>query len=138
MANDNPLTFFIVENEVLMINMLTRILKATGHTVWSEVGAASAIAQIEAVKPDYILSDLNMEGKNGLEFCAKVRTIGTLRNTPIVVVSGEAAEIWEQRVLDAGADGFIQKPIDPLTFLDTVTGIMAGRRSRRPKAAPPR
>jgi len=135
MSADGALTIFIVDNEQVAINLNTKVIEHAGHTVHSEMSALMAISKIKSMRPDCVLSDLNMEQINGLDFCKELRAIPELSKTAIIMVSGEKPEIWEPRCLAAGADAFISKPIQPMNFAKQVADIVQQKKDGTLKKA---
>jgi CheY-like chemotaxis protein len=79
------------------------------------VGFATA----ESEQPDLIVTDIQMPRMNGIEMIKKIRENGFLSKTPIIVMSAYGRRMIDD-ALDAGADEFVEKPIDFDRFLTTV------------------
>jgi DNA-binding response OmpR family regulator len=116
-GRDAALRFFIVDDDSEIIEFMTALLEAAGHSVSSSVAGAYALAEITAEKPDCVLADLMMAEMDGLELCRALRGRAKLDATRFIVVSARDAEYWRARANDAGADGYIVKPLDPATFV---------------------
>lgn len=89
--------------------------------------ADSATKGIElalAHKPDLILMDISMPDMDGLTATAKIREMESIRRVPIVALTANAMEGDKERFIAAGCDGYISKPIDIDTFVDTVRGFL--------------
>ena len=78
-----------------------------------EAGLRIAISQ----KPDLVLLDIRMPGMDGYEVAAAIREQPGLEHTRIVAVTASAMVGDRERIAAAGFDGYIQKPIDPETFI---------------------
>ncbi len=77
---------------------------------------------------DVLVTDLEMPRLDGHELIAKVRRSPELQALPVVVVSSRTADSMRARVRDAGADGFVPKPLRRKTLLDEVETALARRR----------
>jgi CheY-like chemotaxis protein len=105
---------------------VTTILTDGGFKVASNTVASTAISRVKAQIPDFVLIDLQMEEMDGLELCEELRSYRPLDNTKIIMVSAHTGEVWKQKANEAGADGYIEKPIDQTTLAETIKGILAG------------
>ena len=111
---------FIVDDDADMVAIMSVLLEGNGHDVRSSVAAASAIPEITSFHPDLLLTDLVMAELDGLEFCRELREGRGLTNLRIVFVSAKIDDYWHERAHEAGAVGYLEKPIDPTTFVDQV------------------
>ena len=122
------LEFFIVDDDQDMINLLTVLLESRGHTVTSSLAGTDALPKIAAKAPDCVLTDLMMAELDGLQLCSELRKNRKLAGTGVIVVSARHYPYWRERAEAFGADGYIVKPIDPHTFVETVEEILRVRR----------
>lgn len=100
---DNP------ENRLLV----RRILQAEGYTVVEAPDGPSGLeAAAVSPPPDLILLDINLPEMDGYELVGKLRQIPGLAATPIIALTAYALKGDRERILAAGCDGYIQKPID--------------------------
>jgi CheY-like chemotaxis protein/phosphoribosyl 1,2-cyclic phosphodiesterase len=119
----NP-KIFLVDDEPEIIEVITAILEASGYEVLSETSSDNAIARIEDEKPDCVLIDIMMPGKDGLELCREIKANKNIPDLKVVVVSAKTYEFDKKRAFDLGADGFINKPINPETFVESIAEIL--------------
>lgn len=117
--------FYLVDDDTDMVDVMTVLLEAAGHTVFADIAALPAISRIVAKRPDCILTDMMMSEMNGLELCTEPRTRDELKRSAIIMVSAKTDEHWHNRATQAGADGFIEKPLNPETFVGEVEKIIA-------------
>jgi two-component system, OmpR family, alkaline phosphatase synthesis response regulator PhoP len=127
MAESKPLRIFLVDDDQDIIDIMSVLLEGAGHSVKSEVAGAYAISAIEREKPDCVVTDLMMAELDGLELCKELRGRGKLEGMTIIFVSAQTAEYWQNRAREAGADGYITKPLRVREFVGQVEGIVAGR-----------
>ncbi len=116
---------FIVDDDPEMIEVMTLLLDAAGHRVSSSVAAATAIPRIAAFQPDILLTDLVMAELDGLALCHELRENKGLKAMNIAFVSAKTDDYWRKRADSAGAVGYIEKPIDTDTFVETVEALAA-------------
>jgi CheY-like chemotaxis protein len=74
--------------------------------------------------PDIILLDIQLPGMDGYEVLHEIRSNPDIADIPVVAVTSYAMAGNKKQVLDAGATGYIEKPIDPETFADQVTSYL--------------
>jgi DNA-binding response OmpR family regulator len=99
----------VVDDEKGIRDMLSEFLTGQGYEVILASSGEEALELADIEKPRLILLDLAMPGLGGILACKKLKTQKSTRFIPIVVVSA-FEEGWEQAI-EAGADEFIQKPI---------------------------
>lgn len=114
---------FIVDDDPDVVGFMSALLEDAGHEVSSDIVASTAVSQIARRKPDCVLTDLVMAELDGLEMCRELRGRTDLANPRIIVVSARPSAEWEDRALEAGADGYIEKPLDAGKFVSEVERI---------------
>jgi len=95
-------------------------LRANGYHVFCALDGPSAIALAKAHKPDLIILDIGLPGGDGYMTMARLRTLMPLAHIPILVMTARDAVTHEKKALDAGAEGFFQKPLDNRKFLAAI------------------
>ena len=114
----------IVDDSAYARRIHRKILESGGHTV---VEAASGLGALEAFgleKPDAVLLDLSMEDLGGVEVLAQMRAMQP--DTPVLVVSADVQRSTTDRVREAGASGFVPKPVNAETLLTTISTFLDG------------
>ncbi len=106
-VEDNP------DNRVLM----RRVLESEDYLVFEAENATDAINLLETQKPDLILMDINMPDVDGYTLTAKIKAIPGFEKTPIIALTANVMRGDREKSIQAGCDGYIQKPID----IDNVT-----------------
>ncbi len=126
------LTILIIEDNAANLELMRYLLAAAGHTVLTAGdGQAGLALAIEAV-PDVVLCDLQMPVMDGYAFAARLREVAALAATPLIAVTASAMQGDRQRVLAAGFDGYLTKPLEPETFGAEVLAFYAQQRERAP------
>lgn len=97
-----------LENRIL----IRRILQAEGYTMLEAASAAQAIAVVRRQKPDLILMDINMPDMDGYTLTTRLKAIPGLRQIPIIALTANVMKGDRERTLEAGCDGYLQKPVD--------------------------
>lgn len=110
----------VVEDNALNLELVTDLLEMSGHTV---VGADSGEAALEIAgrQPlDLILMDVSLPGKDGLTITAELKADPKTRHIPVVAVTAHSMAKDRERIVQAGCEGYVTKPIDAQTFVSEV------------------
>ena len=92
-----------------------------------------ALRLVEALKPDVLLTDIEMPGLSGLEVAAEIRRRGLA--TRVVILTTFTRSGYLRRALDAGAAGYLLKDAPSATLADAIRAVHAGRRAIDPELA---
>ena len=101
-VEDNP------DNRMLV----RRILMSEGYDLLEATNAAEALELLKTTKPDLILMDINMPDMDGYTLTAKIKTTQGFERIPILALTANVMRGDKEKTLEAGCDGYIQKPID--------------------------
>jgi two-component system cell cycle response regulator DivK len=96
------------ENRILVL----RILNAEGYTVTFAENATEALDAVNDQKFDLILMDINLPDIDGYTLTSRLRQHPNTVNTPIVALTANVMKGDREKSLEAGCDGYIQKPLD--------------------------
>ena len=115
----------IIEDNEQNMYMLTYLLESNEYEVLQSFTGADGIALAKENKPDIILLDIQLPEMDGYTVAKKLRDNQNLDDTPIIAVTSYAMPGDREKVLEAGADGYLEKPIDPDTFISQMETIIA-------------
>lgn len=96
--------------------LVTYLLQARGWEVVHAVDGPAGLALVDEVKPALILLDIQLPGMDGYAVAEALRANPELDAIPVVAVTSYAMPGDRERCLAAGCNGYLEKPIDPLTF----------------------
>jgi two-component system cell cycle response regulator DivK len=122
-------TILIVEDNDKNMKLARDILQAKGYATLEAVNGLDGVRQALEHKPDLVLMDIQLPDINGIEAFGRVRANADTASIPIVAFTASVMSSDRNRIIDAGFDGFIGKPINLKEFLATVAQVLA-------KAAP--
>ena len=114
----------LVDDDPDLIEIMYLALQQAGHDVTAAAGGVGILSDMRKTPPDLVITDLMMAEMDGLELCQTVREDTALADTQTIVVSARTDDLWKTRARDAGAIGYIEKPIDPMTFATKVEDIL--------------
>lgn len=123
-------TILYVEDNPDNRNLIRRVLNAEGYSVVEASNADLAFNKLENESIDLILMDINMPDMDGYTLTAKIKKMDKYKNIPIVAVTANVMRGDREKSLEAGCDGYIQKPID----IDTLAQQIERFITRRPNA----
>ena len=119
----------VAEDEDALSTLLTYNLEKEGYEVAMAVDGDEAMMMISERMPDLLVCDWMMPKVSGIEVCRRLRSQGTTRNLPIVMLTARSEESDRIRGLDTGADDYIVKPF---SMIELVARIRAVLRRIRP------
>jgi len=98
---------------------------------------SDAIKKAAEVKPDIILTDIVMPGKNGYEVCDAVKSNPSLQNIPVLLLTGAFEAFDEQKAKQAGADAWLSKPFETQALIDKVNTLLSKPAVKKPAEVKP-
>ena len=119
--------FFIVDDDPDTLALVSRLLTEAGHEVTVRGSSAGALSDIPEARPDCVITDVMMPGMDGFELMRGLRAKPELAAMKILVLSAKSYDFDRRRAKEMGADGYITKPINRETFLQSVNEIISNR-----------
>lgn len=120
-------TILIVEDNVTNMKLSTFLLETADYTVLPAVNAEVGLAMARESRPDLILMDIQLPGMDGLQATALLKEDPATRDIPVIALTALAMKGDAERILAAGCDGYIAKPLDYKEFLRRVAETLAGK-----------
>ena len=120
-----------------MQRQASSLLAAEGLQVVTVSNGVAAIKKLPAVRPDLILADVEMPGKNGYEVCEFVKNSAEIRHIPVLLIFSELEPYEAGRGELVGADGCVQKPFQHDSLIAAVTQHLAQTEIARSSGPPP-
>ncbi len=96
----------------------------------------AALQKAQADKPQLILADVFMPGKNGYELCAAVKQDPNLKDVPVLLLTGTFEPFDEEKAISSGANGWISKPFESQALIAKVEELIGGGAPVAAAAAP--
>jgi CheY-like chemotaxis protein len=119
-----PAHILVVDDMEKNTRLLTDLLGAKGYRTSQASSGVQALAQIEQAAPDLVLLDVMMPGMSGYEVCRALRANPRHALLPVVMVTALDPAAERVNGLDAGADDFLSKPINPAELLARVRSLL--------------
>ena len=112
MPTDSKGTILYVEDNVDNRTLVRRVLLSEDYELIEAVNAMDALKVLESTKPDLILMDINMPDMDGYTLTARIKTTPGFERVPILALTANVMRGDKEKTLEAGCDGYIQKPLD--------------------------
>jgi DNA-binding response OmpR family regulator len=107
---DGRFTVLLVDDEEEIIQMMKSYFERhASYTLRTASDGVTALIEVGRSKPDLMILDITIPGVDGVEVCRRIKGDST-NKTAIIAISGQADQ--EARILEAGADAFMAKPLD--------------------------
>ena len=114
----DPPKILIVDDDAALLDTLWEALSAEGrYKVEVAHDGYEGLIKVGSFAPRLLILDLRMPGLNGFQVCRRVKADPATRETRILAITGHGGPLTREQILEAGADGFLTKPIS-LTDLD--------------------
>ena len=114
----------IVEDNPTNMKLSTFLLESADYEVECAVNAEIGLTLARERHPDLILMDIQLPGMDGLQATALLKADEATRAIPVIALTALAMKGDEERILAAGCDGYIAKPIDYKDFLAKVRATL--------------
>ncbi|MBT8357785.1 MAG: response regulator [Deltaproteobacteria bacterium] len=122
MANE---TVLVVEDNEMNMKLARSLLQIGKYSVLEAVDAEAGIQLAREYHPDLILMDIQLPGMDGLAATREIKNDPAVKDISIVALTSYAMQGDEEKARDAGCAGYISKPIDTRSFLETVGKFLA-------------
>lgn len=126
----------VIEDNPTNLQLMVYLLQAFGHTPLEALDGEAGLELIRRESPDLILCDIHLPGTDGFGVARQLKSQPAFSAIPLVAVTALAMVGDRDRILSAGFNGYITKPITPETFVGQVESFLPPGISSR-KAIPP-
>lgn len=111
----------VADDDRQLSTLLCQILQAAGHKAFPAFdGASTLMAAMRVPAPELIVLDLQMPAGDGQTTLAKLKLSSKTTNIPVLVLTASTDPGMQDKLRQAGAAAYLNKPIDPDTFVDAV------------------
>jgi len=114
----------VVEDNERNLKLLRDVLEYAGYDVRVARTAEDGIDAAVKDPPDLVLMDLQLPGIDGVEALRRLRQSPRTADIPVVAVTAQAMKNDRERALEAGFDGYVEKPISVRIFPDQIRGFL--------------
>lgn len=125
----------IIEDNPANLELMTYLLRAYKYQVMSAEDGEAGLAAAQQQLPDVVVCDLQLPKLDGFEVLKRLKAEPRTRAIPVVAVTAYAMVGDRERVLAAGFDGYLAKPIEPETFVSQIERFLKEKSGSRPGQA---
>ena len=119
----------IVEDNDLNLKLFRDLLGAHGYEITETKDGLEAINLVHHIRPDLILMDIQLPEISGLDITKKIKSDRDIAHIPIIAVTAFAMKDDEEKIMNAGCQAYISKPISIGPFLETVKRFLEEKTS---------
>lgn len=119
----------IIEDNPANLELMTYLLRAFGHNTVCACDGEAGLEAARSQSPNLIVCDIQIPGINGLEVAKRLKSDPVLASIPLVAVTAFAMVGDRDKVMAAGFDGYIAKPIVPERFVQQLEAFLAWSRA---------
>jgi CheY-like chemotaxis protein len=120
-------TILIIEDNEQNMYMLAYLLNQNNYNVIEAYNGKDGLKMAHEKHPEIILIDIQLPDMDGYEICNKLSHNGLPKSTVIIAVTSYAMGGDKEKAIEAGADGYLEKPINPDTFVTQMESIVNGK-----------
>jgi len=124
----------IVEDNLLNRELLRDWLEVEGYEVWLAVDLMTSYEAFAKQVPDAVLLDINLGADNGLDLVAWMRQKPEMREIPVIAVTAHALVTEQDRILRAGCQACLSKPINFQALRERLNHWLQDRAASRPNS----
>lgn len=114
----------VIEDNKQNMYMITYLLESYGYEVLQSFSGMEGINSAQKNMPDIILLDIQLPEMDGYAIARALRKNEELKQTPIIAVTSYAMPGDKERAIEAGATGYIEKPVNPDTFISQMEAFL--------------
>lgn len=120
----------IVDDDPDLVDAVTTILKSKGYEVVAAYDGEEGLAKTKAEKPDLIVLDVMMPGKDGYVVCKELKADPSLSAIPVLLLTAVASHIattryTQQMGMETEADDYLDKPVEPKVLVERIETLLA-------------
>jgi len=112
----------VIEDNLHNMYLCSYILKKSNHEVLQAYCGPDGINMCKKMAPDLIILDIQLPEMDGYAVARAIKSDPSTNHIPIVAVTSYAMAGDKEHALAAGCQGYIEKPINPDTFMDEISG----------------
>ena len=127
-------TVYFIDDSATMREVIKIAFRRENINVVACHDAASALSEIESAKPDIVITDVIMPGKDGYEVCQHIKTHATLSKTPVILMSGVVNRAVAEKAFLVKADELLRKPFQPQDLIARVKHLLKPNGTPAPNA----
>ena len=119
-------TVFLVDDSTTLLMSMKAILEKGGYAVETATGGDAALKKLATLKPNILITDLNMPGMDGITLIKEVKKNPAFRFMPVLMMTTESQQEKRNEARAAGATGWLVKPVKPEELMAVLKKLLPG------------
>jgi len=125
-ARPHQKNIMVVDDSLTVRRVTQRLLEREGYQVMLAKDGVDALEQLQGVKPDLMLVDIEMPRMDGFDLTRNVRGDERTRDIPIIMITSRSADKHRNYALQLGVNAYFGKPFQEPVLLDAIAGLLKG------------
>lgn len=117
-------TVYFIDDSATMREVIKIAFRRENINVVAHHDAAAALGEIEQARPDVVITDVIMPGKDGYDVCQHIKSHPSLQKTPVILMSGVVNRAVAERAFAVKADELLRKPFQPQDLITRVKHLL--------------
>jgi len=126
----NVRTVMIVDDSVTVRKVTSRLMERHGYEVKTAKDGVDAMNQLQDIRPDVVLLDIEMPRMDGFEVLRSVRRDENLKDLPIIMITSRTGEKHKQQAMELGVNQYLGKPFQEANLLATIDEVIESAKSK--------
>jgi len=114
----------VVEDNEKNLYLMKFILQKAGYEVSEAVNGKEGLEKAKAELPDLILMDMQLPVMDGYKATTLIKVHEKTKNIPVIALTAYAMKGDREKTFEAGCDGYLEKPINPENFTETIKDLL--------------
>ena len=114
----------VIEDNALNMKLVVTLLRLSQFEIIEANDAEDGLKLAHIHRPNLILMDIQLPGMSGLQATQVIKKDAELKDVPVVALTSYVMEGDKDKIINAGCDGYIPKPIDTRHFLETISAYI--------------
>ena len=131
-----PRTILLADDSITIQKIVNLTFSGEGIDVVTVGNGDAALKKIHEIRPDLVLADIFMPGKNGYEVCEHIRKEPALRSTPVILLVGAFEPFDSSEATRVKADGHLTKPFEIKVLISAVNSLINASEEKREELKP--
>ncbi len=123
-------TVMIVDDSVTVRKVTSRLMERHGYEVETAKDGVDAMNQLQDIRPDVVLLDIEMPRMDGFEVLRSVRRDPNLKDLPIIMITSRTGEKHKQQAMELGVNQYLGKPFQEASLLATIDEVIESAKSK--------
>jgi two-component system chemotaxis response regulator CheY len=119
-------TVLLVDDSTTLLMSMKAILEKAGYAVETATGGDAALNKLATLKPNILITDLNMPGMDGITLIKEVKKTPAFRFMPALMMTTESQQEKRTEARSVGATGWLVKPVKPEDLLEVLKKLLPG------------